>query len=616
MCGIAGIFFPQGHHGHNLPVLVNTMTAALNHRGPDDSGVCVDETAKLALGHARLAILDLAPTGHQPMVSASGRYVIVFNGEIYNFRHLRAQLDSQSPHNWRGSSDTEVLLAAIELWGIDKALFEINGMFAFALYDKQERSLTLARDRLGEKPLYYGFAEDKFIFASELKAVRAVLANVPTINAEASQLFFRYGYVPAPYTIYDRFFKLQPGHILTLSLEKFDEHVASRPYWTPAQFSQAPESHQSFEEAENRLEALLQEVVSQQAISDVPLGCFLSGGVDSSLVAALLQKNTTQKVQTFSIGFDQSEHNEAPFAKRVAEHIGAEHTEFYVTDREARDVIPLLPQIYDEPFADSSQIPTYLVSKLARQFVTVALSGDGADELFGGYGRYQLMQKLEKIGRFIPRPLARAMQNVLSLNLWPEMRVLRRAQGLFKSLAIPLGQAYTHHVSIWREMELVGTRPIQNELAALMLHDAQTYLPDDIMVKVDRASMANSLETRAPFMDRRIAEFALRLPLNYKMSAGQSKRILKSILYKHVPQALVDRPKMGFGVPLASWLRGPLKDWAHSVITAFQRDHAHLLGPDLVEKYWQHHQAGSDEQHFRIWCVLMYQSWYEAAFKQ
>lgn len=615
MCGIAGIFATQGQRENVLGARVSTMVHALHHRGPDGSGVWVDPAAALGLGHARLAIIDLAPSGSQPMVSVSQRFVIVFNGEIYNYQDIRRRIEAVSQPVWRGTSDTEVLLAAIELWGLEATLEMINGMFAFAVYDRQTRQLTLARDRLGEKPLYYGFSEGMFVFASELKAIRPVLKAAPAISQHAAQLFFRYGYVPAPYTIYKDFFKLPAGHRLTLSLDEFEPQQAPQPYWSARDFSEGSKPYPTMDQAANTLEALLTEVVQQQAISDVPLGCFLSGGVDSSLVAALLQKGMPQRLKTFSIGFADQAHDEAPFAKNVAEHIGTDHTEFYVTDREARDVIPALAHIYDEPFADSSQIPTFLVSKLARQFVTVALSGDGADELFGGYGRYQLMQTLINVGRLISPAVAKNIHSLLSLPVVPQTRFVRRARGLCESLSMPLSEAFTRHVSIWREVPVTADHPYNNSLQATLLHDLNMYLPDDIMVKVDRASMANSLETRAPFMDRRIAEFALQLPMSLKIAQGQGKRILKHILYKHVPQSLVDRPKMGFGVPLSQWLKGPLRAWAQDLISSFQRHNGHILPAELVQKYWHEHQTGGDEQHYRLWCVLMYQSWHEAAYQ-
>lgn len=624
MCGIAGIVRGKGSTTQNLKSVVVQMANTLAHRGPDDHDVWFNEAIGVGLGHRRLSIIDLKPTGHQPMSSPSGRYIIVFNGEIYNFQTLRQELDQISPRNWKGHSDTEVLLAALEEWGLQKTLDCVNGMFAFALFDNLNQQLVLARDCMGEKPLYYGWLGNDFLFASELKAFKVVQGTYPPISLEGASQFFRYGYIPAPLSILQGVHKLLPGRFLCIDLPLYRmESFHPVSYWNPEKFVAEKLTSTNFHEEKTQLEEILSQVIAEQSVSDVPLGCFLSGGVDSSLVAALMQRQNTQKIRTYSIGFEQKDFNEAHHAKAVANHLGTDHTKFFVSDAEAREVIPQLPRIYDEPFADSSQIPTFLVSQLARQHVTVALSGDGADELFGGYNRYQLMKKIFFLQKIIPRSLAQSLEKLLSYSYFPfsQYDTMRRLKGLMIYLSKTAHEAYEHHMSIWRNGIgapcLFAKNTQLKGLEDIMFADILNYLPDDILVKVDRAAMAASLETRAPFLDRRVVEFALKLPLSYKFQKGQGKYILRDILYQYVPRSLIDRPKMGFGVPLDAWLKGPLQSWAKDCCDAFLRsNHQDLINKDLVAKTWDDHYAGVHSQPYRLWSICMYQTWLENEYSQ
>lgn len=626
MCGIVGIW-------GGLPdkrALIGGGCRRMHHRGPDSEGYWEDEGAGLALGHVRLAILDLTPAGHQPMVSACGRYVLVLNGEIYNHLDLRSRLEAQDrAPAWRGHSDTETILAALAAWGIQDTLKSAVGMFAMALWDRQERELTLIRDRMGEKPLYLGFAGRNFVFASELKALDGVPGFGQELDRRALSLLLRHNYIPAPYSIYSGIGKLAPGSWLTLSESQL--HQATLPsahsYWSVQearrQAMERPLSFDSDDKAVDALDAVLGTAVKGQMISDVGLGAFLSGGIDSSVVAALMQKAGTRPVKTFSIGFDDPAFNEAEHAKAVAAHLGTSHTELYVSAQDALAVVPDLAAMYDEPFADSSQIPTALVARMARRHVTVALSGDGGDELFGGYSRYFRAQRWWDKRQAVPAALRGPM--AVAARAGAGLMSAGHARDQLEKLADVLGAAhagafYQQFVTYWKQpaQALIGADlpatlfdapPRDGLFEHMMLLDAQTYLPDDILVKVDRAAMAASLETRVPMIDHRVFEFAQSLPLGYKVRGGKGKWLLRQLLYRYVPRELVDRPKKGFSVPVAAWLRGPLKDWGAALLepARLRRDGLFHAGP-IVRK-WEEHQRGSHDWGTHLWSILMTQAW-------
>ncbi len=647
MCGIAG-FIDIGHGttGHELKHIVTRMTDALIHRGPDDSGVWADEGAGIALGHRRLSILDLSPEGHQPMSSASGRFIMVFNGEIYNFKDIRQELCAKGCA-FRGSSDTEVMLAAFEEWGLLGALERFNGMFAFALWDKKEHALHLVRDRMGEKPIYYSFLDGTFLFASELKAFRQHPAFIPQIDRDALLMYLRLGCIPAPLSIYRNVQKLPPASVLTfLGDEAF--LAEPRAYWSVADAvrnGQANPFTGNIDEASEELDALLRDAVSLRMVADVPLGAFLSGGIDSSVVVALMQQASVSPVRTFTIGFDDPTYNEGGHAQSLAKHLGTKHTELYVTAREAMDVIPKLSSLYDEPFADSSQIPTFLVSQLARRSVTVALSGDGGDELFGGYNRYMLGPDIWNISRRLPKtahsllawPINSSSIKLLNMAGWPLRWITSRydrprsvGDKLHKlSNILPAccpDDFYQRLVSLWQQPErlVVGmARPpkchnktgdtilsIPDTARDLMYRDAMEYLPNDILVKLDRASMGVSLESRVPLLDHRIVEFSWRLPLNMKVSGGRGKVLLRHLLCRYVPKDLFERPKMGFGMPIGEWLKGPLREWAEELLSKERIERVGLLNPAPIRQAWQEHLAGSYRRDYEMWTVLMFQAWH------
>jgi asparagine synthase (glutamine-hydrolysing) len=647
MCGIAGFVGGRfDHGGQGARAALGRMTGAIAYRGPDSAGAWLEPDCKVALGHRRLAIIDLSPAGEQPMTSPSGRYVTVYNGEIYNHLELRERLSGP----WRGHSDTETLLAAIEAWGVEEALKQCAGMFALALWDRQEKALILARDRLGEKPLYYGWqgqgAEGAFLFGSELKALACHPAFRREIDRHALALFTRFNYVPAPHSIYSGIAKLPPGTFLTLRAGQ--KAPAITPYWSAAEVAAegaAAPLDVGPEEATDGLERVLSKAVSQQMMSDVPLGAFLSGGVDSSTIVALMQAESSRPVKSFSIGFEDPAYNEAEHAGAVARHLGTDHEEFYVRAEDALAVIPSLPSIYDEPFADASQVPTLLVSRLARRKVTVALSGDGGDELFAGYNRYGLAAR--NWGRIskLPRPLRSALARglaALSPEQWnkvagivspvlpaslrlslPGEKVHKAARGLASGSADEL---YRGLVSSWREpAEIVigGSEPETLGAATLdrlgglgtcermMALDMLTYLPDDILAKVDRAAMSVSLETRVPLLDHRVVEYAWRLPLDLKLRGGESKWVLRQLLYRHVPRALIERPKMGFGIPIDGWLRGPLRDWAEELISERRLSGEGYFRPEPIRAAWDAHQSRRSNMQYQLWAILMFQSWLE-----
>lgn len=644
MCGIAGVLEASPKRE-----VVSRMTQPLAHRGPDDEGIWLDPEAGVGFGHRRLSIVDLSTAGHQPMHSASGRFVITLNGEIYNYEDLRRDLTAQGHHiDWRGHSDTEVLLAGFDAWGIGATLKRASGMFAFGVWDKQDRTLTLARDRLGEKPLYYGRQrglDGPFLFASELKALRQHPDFEPEIDRQALGLFTRYLDVPAPLSIYRGIRKLAPGTMLTI--RRGAEPVIEQ-YWSGAEVARsgvADPTQLDGKAATDALEQVLERAVGRQMMADVPLGAFLSGGVDSSTVVALMQKLSSRPVKTFTIGFHEEAYNEAEHAKAVARHLGTDHTELYVTPSEAMEVIPRLPAMYDEPFADSSQIPTYLISALARQQVTVALSGDGGDELFGGYDRYLITAGWWHRIAAVPMPLRAVAARALTMvpaRAWTSVgdagggllprsiRLKRLGDKVHKGASMlcseTLDELYDDMLSLWRDPSefVIGAGPAGgqapndnshldglNGVERMMAQDMLGYLPNDILVKVDRAAMAVSLETRVPLLDPAVVEFAWRLPLNLKIRASTTKWLLRQVLYRHVPRALIDRPKMGFGVPLDSWMRGPLRDWAEALLDERRLREEGFFHPHVIRQAWAEHLRGQNNQ-YKLWTILMFQAWLEA----
>jgi len=645
MCGICGFLDPRGGTTRDeLSDTVGGMAACVRHRGPDDGGAWVDEEAGVALGHRRLSIVDLSPLGHQPMQSGGGRYVVAFNGEIYNFPALRRELEGRG-HRFRGHSDTEVLLAAVEEWGVEAALRRFVGMFAFALWDRAERALFLCRDRMGEKPLYYGWSGGVFLFGSELKALRAHPRWRGEVDRDALALYLRHVYVPGPYSIYRGIRKLQPGNFLRVTA---DETAPAEPteYWSLREAAAAGAADPftgSDAEAVDALDARLRDAVAQQMVADVPLGAFLSGGIDSSTVVALMQAQSATPVRTFSIGVHDRDYDEAEHARAVAAHLGTDHTELYVTSEDALGVIPRLATMYDEPFADSSQIPTFLVAQMARRDVTVSLSGDGGDELFGGYNRYFVGRRVWNRVRGVPRPLRRAMAGGLAAvppRGWDALNGVlparlrqpqlgNRLHKLGHVLAAGRPEAiYERLVSEWTSPNDVvrgGREPLtqvtdparrapRDDFTERMMYlDALTYLPDDILVKVDRAAMAVSLETRVPFLDHRVVELAWRLPLGMKVRGTQGKWILRQVLDRYVPRELIERPKMGFGIPIQSWLRGPLRDWAEALLDERRLRDEGFFHPAPIRARWREHLAGSAEWQHSLWSVLMFQAWREHA---
>jgi asparagine synthase (glutamine-hydrolysing) len=646
MCGLAGFFRPGGLT-QEAQAQARHMADRIISRGPDDAGVWADEAAGIVLAHRRLSIVDLSPAGHQPMVSGSGRYVIAFNGEIYNHVQLREDLSRAGlAPAWRGHSDTETLLAGFDAWGVDVAVKRAVGMFAFALWDRQARTLTLVRDRLGEKPLYYGWQGGVLLFGSELKALKAHPAFEAEIDRDALALLMRHNAIPAPYSIYRGIHKLPPGTRLTLASGQCDG--APQPYWDVRDVVARGLAHPfagSPDDAVAALDHLLRQAVRQQMMADVPLGAFLSGGVDSSAVVALMQAQSNRPVRTFSIGFHEEGYNEAEHAKAVARHLRTEHTELYVTAQQAMDVIPRLPSLYCEPFADASQIPTFLVSRLARQYVTVALSGDGGDELFGGYQRYALGQRVWGQVSQLPLALRRALaRSVTALPpprwnqlLGPLRRLLPKPwlstnlgdklhKGAELLAARTSTELYRSLVTHWPEPGVLvlgshepptvlsdpALQPVTDHfLHQMMALDLMSYLPDDILVKVDRAAMGVSLETRVPLLDHRVVEFSWTLPWNYKVLAGEGKWPLRQVLYKYVPRELIERPKMGFGVPLDSWLRGPLRDWGESLLDESRLRQEGYFDTMSVRQKWQEHLAGQRNWQYLLWDVLMFQAWLE-----
>jgi len=656
MCGIAGLINHKYLSKDKLSFIGKAMADKLIHRGPDSSGIWTDENCGIILAHRRLAIQDLSPNGAQPMHSHSNRLVICFNGEIYNFHEIAEKL-SHEGIRFQGHSDTEILLSAIEHWGIDKALSISEGMFAFALWNKSTQQLILARDRIGEKPLYYGLIDDGVCFASELKAFHCLPGFTGEINRESLTLFMKYGYVPTPYSIFADIYKLTPGTYINLSRQLFDD-LSTRHKDTKSIFDSASTTFWSLNrafdagknaiitdpvEAEAELENLLHKTIRHQMISDVPLGAFLSGGIDSSIVTAIMQRESKTPINTFTIGYHEPAYNEAEFAKNIARHLGTNHIELYIQAEDGLDVIPKIPNIYDEPFADVSQIPMYLVTKLARQHVTVALSGDGGDELFAGYNRYHATQRTWKIIERLPRHFRTAVSRLL-LGISPESYeniYARLVQlGILNNQANFGGKihkfanimasdtiydAYQYLLSFWHEAnqivlhsapplpethkysDAIIKNPTFCEYA--MLIDQRHYLPDDNLVKGDRASMANALEMRLPLLSHKIIEYSWRLPIDMKLSGGTTKKILRNILYKYIPKELIERPKMGFSVPLDSWLKGPLREWAEDLLNPARLTNEGFLSSEKVNQAWQEHITNKRNNQLKLWSALMFQAW-------
>ncbi len=701
MCGITG-FIESGSCNQSLEKIVRAMSDVLLHRGPDDGGAWVDESSGIAVAHRRLSILDLSPAGHQPMHSVCGRYVIVFNGEIYNHLEIRQQLEkenlqfavcsplgesllpddnspsrqlavsrdqssitsSQSQFNWRGHSDTETLLAAFSAWGIEKTLKACVGMFAIALWDREEQMLTLARDHMGEKPLYYGWLADTFIFGSELKALKAHPDFIGDVDRGALTLLLRYNYIPTPYSIYQGIHKLPSGTFLQIQCGRDKLPITNHqsqpiPYWSLAEVAERGQAEPfagNDDEAIDLLESTLGDAIKGQQLADVPLGAFLSGGIDSSVVAALMQEHSDRPIKTFTIGFDESDYNEAVHAKSVAKHLGTEHTELYLSPQDALDVIPQLPSLYDEPFADSSQIPTFLVAQMARQDVTVALSGDGGDELFGGYNRHTWSRTIRQKTGWVPTSVRQGIGSAMcsiSPSAWDAFNSRCGSYLPSRFQTVQMGEKvhklagllnakdesdlYKRLVSQWfdpasvvigaGQQSPVGSPPGESLLPddnspswqneglleiehQMMLMDGLTYLPDDILCKVDRAAMGVSLETRVPMLDHRVVELAWALPLHMKIRNGQGKWLLRQLLYKHVPQLMMDRPKQGFGLPVDVWLRGPLRDWAEALLDESRLEQEGFFNAAVVRQVWQQHLSGENRQ-FKLWGVLMFQAWLE-----
>lgn len=643
MCGIVGLLMSGGNQSW-IADRVAAMAGQLAHRGPDEQGCWVDKRGGLALGHSRLSIIDLSPAGRQPMISASGRHVIVFNGEIYNFQELRSALLAEGSV-LRGRSDTEVLLAAIDSWGVDKALDRCAGMFAFGLWNIIERRLTLVRDRCGEKPLYYGRVGDAFVFGSELKSFRVLPGWPNPVDPAGLALFFRHGCVPSPHSIHAGIRKLAPGELIQLN-DRADIVRRTR-YWNQAELATQRRSMElSDREAADELDRLMRISVRRCMISDVPLGAFLSGGVDSAAIVAVMQAESASPVNTFTIGFRESAYDEAGLARSIAEHLGTRHTEVYVSPEDARAVVPSLPNIYDEPFADSSQIPTFLVSKLARRAVAVSLSGDGGDELFGGYNRYTWGAAVWRRASHVPVPLRRAIGAALTLlpsAAWDRLilplgsilptRIRPFSPGdrihkLGRLLAAhDADDLYRRMVTHWAKPPLSGrVNPIVPDSWALppmtddglvqrmMLSDFCGYLPDDVLVKLDRAGMAVSLETRVPFLNHELVEFAWRLPVNLKIREGKGKWILRQVLARYLPRPLFERPKMGFAIPIDAWLRGPLREWAEAMLDSGRLGAHGLLDTAAVRSCWLEHVSRGRQRQVQLWDVLMFQAWYEETF--
>ncbi len=635
MCGVAGLFDYRARRAPTaLAVQARAMADALKHRGPDAGDVWCDAAAGIALGHRRLSIIDLSPAGAQPMVSSCGRFVVSFNGEVYNADVLRPELEAAG-RKFRGHCDTEVMVEGFAVWGVEATLKRLIGMFALALWDRQERALYLVRDRLGIKPMYWIETGGTLLFGSELKALRTVKEWAPELDRDAVGAYLRFAYVPGTRGIYRGLRQLAPG---TMLVARAGEPIAIRAFWSldeAAARGQAERFAGSEDEAATILDALLTDAVKRRMVADVPLGAFLSGGIDSSTVLALMQKSSNRPVRSFSIGFHERDFDEAPHAARVAKHLGTDHTELYVAPDHALEVIPRLPEMYDEPFADASQIPTFLVSEMTRRHVTVALSGDGGDELFAGYTRYFRAEAVRRVLDAVPQRArgvaAAAVRSVApgtwsALGSWAMPQFGDRLHKLAGALARTPADFYRLMVTHWDNPGAIvrgGVEPkgllwdervaarVPDPVERMQYLDTLTYLPDDILTKVDRASMAVSLEARVPLLDHRVVEFSWRLKPALKASGGTGKRVLRRVLDRYVPRELIDRPKMGFGVPIDSWLRGPLKDWAENLLSERRLAAEGVFDPAPIRARWREHLSGERNWQYPLWTVLMFQAWKE-----
>lgn len=644
MCGFAGFYDPQFQNKDKLAEKLAPMISCILHRGPDDSGEWFDPSAGLALGHRRLSILDVSENGRQPMVSKSGRYIIIFNGEIYNHLELRkTHLSDVTSNQYKSSSDTETLLYLFDKIGFRETLEQVKGMFAIVLWDKQEQKLYFARDRFGKKPLYLGWVGGALVFGSELKSIRAFSDMRPEVSTLALKNYLRFGYITAPYCIYDGFISLPAGGFIEIESKTIKEKPALKSliqfYWNCIEH--ATESHKQSEyitdaQAINMVDKALTKSVTDRLLSDVPLGAFLSGGIDSSAIVALMCENMRDRVKTFTIGFEEHGFDEAKFAKRIAYHLGTEHHELYLKSTEARDIIPLLPQVYDEPFADISQIPTYLVSKFAREDVTVALSGDGGDELFGGYNRHVQGPGLWRNMQWMPVFLRNYVGKKIG-HMGPEFwQKLRPGNPQFGERMMKVGRAFSARdedhlyrlfLSQWSEPDNLLQNEVTDNAQSLfetdefglsddfsfsekmMIMDTLHYLPNDVLTKVDRASMANSLEARCPFLDTDLFDTVWQLPIQMKIREKESKWLLRQILYRYIPRNMVERPKMGFNVPIYNWIKGPLRDWAEHLLDPHKMHAQGYLNPAPIHKAWQDHLEGRANNGYRLWAILMFQSW-------
>jgi asparagine synthase (glutamine-hydrolysing) len=646
MCGING-FYSKSHSIHTN--VIEKMNLAISHRGPDNSGTWTDKNSGIFLGHQRLSIIDLSISGNQPMRSRSNRYILTYNGEIYNHIEIRKELEEcKFDIKWRGTSDTETLLEAINFWGIEKTLQKIDGMFAFGLWDQKNRSLTLVRDRVGEKPLYYGYQGEgdkkTFLFGSELKALKVHPNFKGEIFRDAIALQLRHNCIPAPYTIYKNIFKLLPGHYLELKEVDLKKNLlpSIKTYWSLIETAISGSKNQLISteaDIQSELEKNLKIAVKKQMISDVPLGAFLSGGVDSSTIVALMQSQSKSRVKTFTIGFNEEDYNEAKYAKKIAHHLGTDHTELFISSKKAMEVIQKIPAIYDEPFSDSSQIPSFLISQLATKHVKVALSGDGGDELFCGYNRYTMFKKFSnlfsitpfflrkflasKIQSLSPSALNKISRFIPVLNKYSNFGdKIHKVANIIETKTID--ELYYSFCSHWqnptdvvknsKEPETLLTQ-FKPELSGLnsqqqmMVLDLLTYLPDDNLVKIDRAAMASSLETRVPFLDHKLIEYAWKIPHSLKFRNGQGKYILRQILNNYVPMHLTDRPKMGFGIPIGAWLRGPLRDWAENLLDQKRLQQEGYFNSKLIRDKWTEHLSNKRDWQYDLWNVLMFQAW-------